>query len=42
MKYVFLMIGVLAASVLWGQKGIEKDAVQRQMAEVPGYKIMPD
>jgi hypothetical protein len=41
MRYIFLMIGVLAASILWGQKSIEKNAVQRQLAEVPGYKIMP-
>lgn len=42
MRYVFLAIGALAASVFWMQKSSDKEEIRRQLAEVPGYKIMPD
>jgi hypothetical protein len=42
MRYLFLAIGVMAASVVWVQKSGEKEEIKRQLAEVPGYKIMPD
>jgi hypothetical protein len=42
MRYIFLAIGVMAASVVWVQKSGETGEIKRQLAEVPGYKIMPD
>jgi hypothetical protein len=42
MRYVFLFIGAMAASVFWVQKSGDRHEVQRQLAQVPGYSIMPE
>ncbi len=41
MRYMFLAIGALAASVFWIQETGDKEQIKRQLAEVPGYSIMP-
>jgi hypothetical protein len=42
MRYIFLAIGALAASLFWVQAPSDKEEIRRQLAEVPGYRIMPD